>query len=79
EELRQAKEGMLAEVYKLLAFALGEPPKTFDFEFRDTDKLFHREQNITPQAFFEKYVGFDLDNYISIINAPTSDKPYGKT
>ncbi|MED4936155.1 C1 family peptidase [Heyndrickxia coagulans] len=79
EELRQAKEAMLAEVYKLLAFALGEPPKTFDFEFRDTDKLFHREQNITPQAFFEKYVGFDLDNYISIINAPTSDKPYGKT
>ncbi|GER70516.1 aminopeptidase C [Weizmannia acidilactici] len=79
EDLRQAKTGMLAEIYKLLVFTLGEPPKTFDFEFRDTDKVFHREQGITPQQFFQKYVGFALDDYVSIINAPTKDKPFGKT
>ncbi|WP_018664822.1 aminopeptidase C [Heyndrickxia acidiproducens] len=79
KELQQAKDKMLLEVYKLLVFALGEPPKTFDFEFRDTDKVFHREQGITPQAFFKKYVGFELDDTVSIINAPTKDKPFGKT
>lgn len=34
---------------------------------------------MTPQAFYEKYVGVDLDNYVSIINAPTADKPYNQT
>ncbi|GGE30742.1 hypothetical protein GCM10011391_06710 [Pullulanibacillus camelliae] len=41
--------------------------------------MFHREQGITAQAFYKKYVGLDLDDYVSIINAPTEDKPFGKT
>ncbi|MDY0406124.1 C1 family peptidase [Virgibacillus sp. 179-BFC.A HS] len=78
-DLQQVKADMLSEVYKLLVYTLGEPPKTFDFEYRDEDNEFHREQNLTPQTFFKKYVGVDLNDYVSIIHAPTKDKPYGKT
>ncbi|QTM98730.1 aminopeptidase [Sediminibacillus dalangtanensis] len=78
-ELQQVKEGMLSNIYTLLVYALGEPPETFDFEFRDEDHGFHREEGITPHAFFEKYVGINLHDYVSVINAPTEDKPYGKT
>ncbi|WEG14587.1 C1 family peptidase [Pullulanibacillus sp. KACC 23026] len=78
-ELQRAKEDMLSEVYQILTFALGEPPKTFDFDYRDADDVFHREEKVTPQAFYKKYVGIDLEDYVSIINAPTKDKPYGKT
>ncbi|MBM7645496.1 bleomycin hydrolase [Scopulibacillus daqui] len=78
-ELDQAKDDMLSEIYKILAFCLGEPPKTFDFEYRDKDNVFHRDQGITPHEFYKKYVGLNLDEYVSIINAPTKDKPYGKT
>ncbi|MGC3161656.1 C1 family peptidase, partial [Enterococcus faecalis] len=35
--------------------------------------------NLTPQTFFEKYVGVNLHEYVSIINAPTEDKPFNKT
>lgn len=28
---------------------------------------------------FQKYVGLDLSEYVSVINAPTADKPYGKS
>ena len=73
------KQEMLAEIYRMLVICLGEPPKTFTFECRDKDKNFHRDENITPLEFFRKYVGLNLNDYISIINAPTADKPYGKT
>ncbi|ASK62468.1 aminopeptidase [Virgibacillus phasianinus] len=78
-DLQEVKEAMLSEIYTILVYALGEPPQTFDFEFRDEDNVFHREEGITPQEFYQKYVGLNLDDYVSIINAPTADKPYGKT
>ncbi|SFG28665.1 aminopeptidase C [Sporolactobacillus nakayamae] len=79
EELEKAKTAALGAIYRILAFALGEPPKTFDFEYRDEDKKFHRDLGITPQEFFKKYIGLDLNDYIAVINAPTQDKPYKKT
>ena len=73
------REDMLREIYNMLVICLGEPPRVFDFEYRDKDGNFTRDAGLTPKAFFDKYVGLCLDDYISIINAPTADKPYGKT
>ncbi|VWL85608.1 C1 family peptidase [Oceanivirga miroungae] len=79
EELVKEKELILDEIYSFLAVSLGEPPKSFDFEFEDKDGKFVRDANITPKEFYDKYVGIDLDDYVSIINAPTKDKPYYNT
>ena len=79
DTLRERKNEMLNEIYRLLCICLGEPPKSFVFEYRDADKNFHRETGLTPKSFFEKYVGMDLHDYVSLINAPTSDKPYGRS
>ena len=79
DELRAHKTRMLGEIYRLLCICLGEPPKTFTFEYRDKDNNFHREEGLTPKSFFEKYVGVDLSDYVSLINAPTEDKPYGRS
>ncbi|MBQ6595867.1 MAG: C1 family peptidase [Clostridia bacterium] len=79
EDTEEMKRGMLCEIYRILVICLGEPPKTFTFEYRDKEKNFHRDEDITPLRFFEKYVGLDLDEYVSVINAPTKDKPYGRT
>ena len=75
-DIQKAKEKMLNEIYRMLAYTFGEPPASFDFEYRDTDNNYHRIENITPQEFFKKYVGWNLDDYVSIINAPTADKPF---
>ena len=77
--LRREKERVLGEFYGALATFLGEPPQRFDFEYRSRDDEFHREQGLTPVEFFHRYVGMDLREYISVINAPTADKPYGRT
>ncbi|MBO0446402.1 C1 family peptidase [Enterococcus ureilyticus] len=79
QDIQTAKEAMLGEVYNFLAISLGTPPETFDFEYRDEEKKYHLDQNLTPQSFYDKYVGVDLDEYVSIINAPTADKPYNQT
>jgi bleomycin hydrolase len=78
-ELRVKKEGMIKEFYALLCHFLGEPPKVFDFEYRDKKNNFHRDRNLTPLKFYKKYSSVKVSDYISIINAPTKDKPFGKT
>ncbi|MFC4617566.1 C1 family peptidase [Camelliibacillus cellulosilyticus] len=78
-ELRAQKEEMLNEVYRMLCLSLGEPPTRFDFEYRDKDDEFHRDPGLTPKDFFEKYVKVNLDDYVSLINAPTDDKPFDRT
>ncbi len=79
-DLREAKDGMITEIYGMLRTFLGTPPQTFDFAYRDKDNAYHRDLNMTPLAFFQKYVGEDfIDDFVSVINAPTDDKPYGKT
>lgn len=79
EGIRAQKEALLLEIFNFLAVNLGLPPRTFDFAYRDKDNNYHSDKNITPQEFFKKYVGLNLSDYVSVINAPTADKPYGKS
>lgn len=78
EELTKKKEDYLYFIYNVLTKALGEIPETFTYEFRDKENGFHRLNEITPKKFFKEYVDWDLDERISLIHAPTADKPYGK-
>ena len=78
-DIDERKQQMLSEVYRMASYSFGEPPVQFDWEYRDADQNYHREAGITPKAFYDKYVGWNLSEYISIINAPTADKPYNQT
>ena len=76
--LRQLKEKTMDKIYGFLLSSFGVPPKTFDFEYVDEKEKFHVERGLTPHSFFEKYIGLSIDEYQSIINSPTADKPFGK-
>lgn len=78
-ELQAKKEELLQEVFNFLAMNLGLPPRQFDFAYRDKDNHFNSESGLTPLIFYQKYVDLKLDDYVSIINAPTADKPYGRS
>ncbi|AEV28685.1 aminopeptidase C [Sphaerochaeta pleomorpha str. Grapes] len=79
ENLRALKETQLTSIYDMLCISIGISPKKFTYETRDKDGKFIRISDITPQDFYRDYVSMDLDHYVSLINAPTDDKPYGKT
>ncbi len=79
DQINSKKNAMLSDIYRMLVYSLGEPTDKFDFEYRDKDKNYHIDRNITPKQFYEKYIKLDLEDYVSFINAPTKDKPYHKT
>ena len=79
EAIQTEKAAMLDKVYSFLCSCYTEPPRAFDFEYVDKEKQYHIEKGYTPLTFCEKYVGNLLDETVSVINAPTQDKPYHKT
>ncbi|AVL00870.1 C1 family peptidase [Pediococcus inopinatus] len=75
-QLDAKRDQLLAEVYQMTAIAVGTPPDKFDFEYRDDKKNYHRDADITPKDFYDKYIGVDLDDYVVVTNSP--DKPFDK-
>lgn len=79
ESLAADKAKMIAEIYRMLCHFLGEPPARFDFEYRDKDGRFMSDRHITPLEFYRRYAERDLAAYVSLIHAPTADKPLNRT
>ena len=78
-KLREEKKEMLNQLYRILVVHLGEPPKKFDWNFRDKKKKFHSFKDLTPKQFLSKHVPFAYKDKVSIIHSPTKDKPYYHT
>lgn len=79
EALRETKKAMMGEFYAYLVMCFGRPPERFDFEYTDKDGKYGADRGMTPLSFYESYVGVNLDEYVSLINAPTADKPMDRS
>jgi bleomycin hydrolase len=79
EDLEAMKKEMMGEVYRLVATCLGEPPETFDVHLRDKDDKLVLSGGYTPQRFFSEVVDMPVDDFVSIVSAPTADKPFEHT
>jgi len=69
---------MLGKIYAFLCVCYGEPPERFDFEYTDKDHVYHLDKDLTPKTFQERYIDMKLSDYVSIIHAPTQDKPFDR-
>ena len=78
-DLEAKRDEQLYFIYNVLVKALGEVPSQFTYQYRDKDDQFHRIEDITPQEFFQKYTNLEVNDMVSLLNAPTADKPYHKT
>tara|TARA_Y100000589_G_scaffold155034_1_gene147608 strand:+ start:228 stop:1571 length:1344 start_codon:yes stop_codon:yes gene_type:complete len=78
DKIREMKNKMIDEVFKMLSMHIGTPPQKFDWQVRNKDKKFLRFKNLTPQSFFNEHVGLKLDDYVCLINCPMDDKEYNK-
>jgi len=76
-EIPALKEKTLDELYTFLTTNFGVPPKSFNFEYVSND-VYRIEKNLNPHDFYQMS-GVDLKDFVSIIHAPTKDKPYMKT
>ena len=78
-QLQAAKSEILADAQRLLAVHLGTPPQMVTWQWRDTDREFHREGELTPQQFAERYAGVDLDEYVCLVHDPRPTSEPGRT
>lgn len=77
DEIEKTRKKFLSQVYQMTAIAVGEPPKKFDLEYRDDDKKYHLEKDLTPTEFLHRYLAdVDLSDYVVLTNAP--DHEYNK-
>ncbi|MCK5148149.1 C1 family peptidase [bacterium] len=76
KDLRKVKDKMLAEVYRMLAIHLGEPPTEFTWRYKDKDKKISTAKTYTPRSFFKEVVDVNLNDYIMMMNDPT--RPFDK-
>ena len=77
DDLQQMRAQMVEEIYALLVTCLGEPPATFEVRLRDKNDNLALSGTFTPQEFFATAVDMQLDDFVSLISAPTADKPFG--
>jgi bleomycin hydrolase len=78
DDIKNLKVQTLDELYTFLTTNFGVPPKTFNFEYISNEK-YNIKLNLTPKEFYLNEIGHILDDFVSIIHAPTKDKPYMKT
>ncbi|MDE5553297.1 MAG: C1 family peptidase [Malacoplasma sp.] len=90
--LRDRKDGMLKEIYRLLLSFYGPIPERFDFEYtqkikntsnyanssKDFEFKYNCEKDLTPLEFYNKYIDIKLDAFVSIIHAPQKSKPFNR-
>lgn len=79
KELLQMKKEQLKTIYRMLAQVYGVPPTEFTWAPKDSNGKYREEpQSYTPQSFYQKYIGWDLQNdYVMLMNDPT--RPYWKS
>jgi bleomycin hydrolase len=75
DEMREAKKGMLADFYRVLALHFGVPPEKFVWRVKNKDDEII-EKEFTPRSFYEDAVGVDLRDYVTVMDHPAYD--YGK-
>lgn len=77
KDIASRKEQMLAEIYRMLALTLGEPPVEFVWTRKDSKGNVVDTRTYTPLSFYNEYAGNDLRNdYVMLMNDPT--RPYYK-
>jgi bleomycin hydrolase len=88
DDLRALKNGVLAEVYRLLVINFGEPPAEFEWRYPlkdrhgpDHDGDMRTAENLrlspaerhTPQSFYQKFVGRPLSEFVCLYNDPLNE------
>jgi bleomycin hydrolase len=76
---RAAKGEIMQVIYRILCIHLGTPPDSFDWQWTDKDKNFHRDGVLTPREFAAKYVDLPVSEYVCLVNDPRPSSPLGAT
>lgn len=73
-ELREYKEKIMVEIYRMLTLNLGVPPTEFVWRYEDRDTVVSEPKTYTPKEFYKDIVDIDLRDYVTIADHPGVEK-----
>jgi len=77
-QLRERKKTMLFDIYKILTYHLGTPPKQFSWRYKTKDDKITDYKTYTPQSFLKEMIpDFASNQYVQLMNDPSRE--YFKT
>ncbi|MFY9916033.1 MAG: C1 family peptidase [Nocardioidaceae bacterium] len=79
EQLREVKLSAVEAMHRVLCIHLGTPPTSVQWQWNDKEKVFHRDDTVSPQEFAQKYAGLPLDDYVCIVHDPRESSEVGRT
>jgi bleomycin hydrolase len=79
EAARAEKASVLQVIYRVLCIHLGTPPERFYWQWTDKEREFHRDGELTPLQFAERYVDLPIADYVCLVHDPRPSSPAGRT
>jgi len=73
DEMRVRKEEMLGDVYALLVYAYGKPPREFTFRYEAKDSSIVEPKTYTPMTFYDEFLGGTMPEYVVLMDNPAKD------
>ncbi len=80
QALEKAKTRMLAQIYHMLQYVIGQPPATFNYAFKNEQgKAVGHAKEYTPKTFYQQVMGGKVLNgsFVMVMNDPRRE--YYKT
>lgn len=74
----QVKTGYMSTIYDLVVKFIGEPPKTFNWQFKDVAEHYHEIKDLTPEKFFRVHVPHQFETKMTFIHDPCHPEHYYK-
>lgn len=74
KDIQNRKIQMLSDVYKILVYSLGEPPKSFQWRYKDKNGKISDYQTYTPVSFWKSLFNVNLNDFVMFMDDPT--RPY---
>ncbi len=78
KEIRKVKDTIMEDAFRILVICMGTPPEKFDWSYRDKDKAYHQEIQITPVEFRDKYLSLNFDEIYTLASCPSESTEFGK-
>jgi bleomycin hydrolase len=79
EAQRDRKQEILTDIHRVLSIHLGTPPQKFIWQWKDSDKGFHRDGWTTPAEFAAAYVQLPVEEFVCLVHDPRESSPVGRT
>ena len=78
ETFDQRKKDCMKTIYDLIVRFMGEPPKRFNWQYKDIGENYHEINNLTPEKFFRIHVPHSFETKMTFIHDPRHPEHYYK-